>query len=103
MVASLLLRRKDAWPSQMISAIALSFSWEGAQTHYATQFQTPRLPKLPNNCTNSTWASQMWKVWKKGYFGGHPHCPLSMGTRGRDFAPAPHSLLLIHQNHRRWF
>src|SRR5437762_6923919 len=64
MVASLLLRRKDAWPSQIISAIALSFSWEGVQTHRTTQFQKPRLPKLPNNCTNSTCPPQMWKVWK---------------------------------------
>src|SRR5438874_10660954 len=35
---------------------------------------TPRLPKLPNNCTNSTCPPQMWKVWKTSYW-GHPRTP----------------------------
>src|SRR5438874_1164764 len=71
MVASLLLRRNDAWPNQIISAIALSFSWEGVQTHRTAQsihraFQnyliivpTQRAPRKCGNCG-------------KRYIGGHP-------------------------------
>src|SRR5438874_5885780 len=34
---------------------------------------TPRLPKLPNNCTNSTCPPQMWKLWKTLYWGTPPN------------------------------
>src|SRR5438445_7310913 len=72
MVASLLLRRNDAWPNQIISAIALSFSREGVQTHRTTQFihrafqnyliivPTQRAPRKCGNCG-------------KRYIGGRTH------------------------------